>query len=43
MRTAALLLEERIGERFDAIVTGALDKGACARLLVSRFQKNNSN
>ncbi len=30
---AALLLEERIGERFDAIVTGASDKGTWARLL----------
>ena len=30
---AALLLEARIGERFDAIVTGAADKGTWARLL----------
>jgi exoribonuclease II len=30
---AALLLEARIGERFDAIVTGASDKGTWARLL----------
>ena len=30
---AALLLEPRIGERFDAIVTGASDKGTWARLL----------
>ncbi len=30
---AALLLESRIGERFDAIVTGASEKGAWARLL----------
>ena len=30
---AALLLESRIGERFDAIVTGASDKGTWARLL----------
>lgn len=30
---AALLLESRIGERFDAIVTGAADKGTWARLL----------
>lgn len=30
---AALLLESRIGEKFDAIVTGASDKGTWARLL----------
>ncbi len=30
---AALLLETRIGEQFDAIVTGASDKGTWARLL----------
>ena len=30
---AALLLEHRIGERFDAIVTGASDKGTWVRLL----------
>lgn len=30
---AALLLEGRVGERFDAIVTGAADKGTWARLL----------
>jgi VacB/RNase II family 3'-5' exoribonuclease len=30
---AALLLESRIGERFDAIVTGAAPKGTWARLL----------
>ena len=30
---AALLLESRIGEQFDAIVTGAADKGTWARLL----------
>lgn len=30
---AALLLESRIGQRFDAIVTGASDKGTWARLL----------
>ncbi len=30
---AALLLESRVGERFDAIVTGASDKGTWARLL----------
>ena len=30
---AALLLESRIGEQFDAIVTGASDKGTWARLL----------
>jgi len=30
---AALLLEDRIGERFDAIVTGASDKGTWVRLL----------
>ena len=30
---AALLLESRIGEQFDAIVTGASDKGVWARLL----------
>ncbi|MEO5954717.1 MAG: RNB domain-containing ribonuclease [Nitrospiraceae bacterium] len=30
---AALLLESRIGQRFDAIVTGASDKGIWARLL----------
>jgi VacB/RNase II family 3'-5' exoribonuclease len=31
--TAALLLESRIGERFDALVTGASDKGTWVRLL----------
>ena len=30
---AAILLESRIGEQFDAIVTGASDKGTWARLL----------
>jgi exoribonuclease-2 len=30
---AALLLESRVGEQFDAIVTGASDKGTWARLL----------
>ena len=30
---AALLLESRIGERFDALVTGASDKGTWVRLL----------
>lgn len=30
---AALLLEERIGEQFDAIVTGASDKGTWVRLI----------
>jgi VacB/RNase II family 3'-5' exoribonuclease len=30
---AALLLESRIGEKFDAVVTGASDKGTWARLL----------
>jgi hypothetical protein len=30
---APLLLENRIGERFDAIVTGASDKGTWVRLL----------
>jgi len=30
---AALLLESRVGERFEAIVTGASDKGTWARLL----------
>jgi ribonuclease R len=30
---AALLLEDRIGERFDAIVTGASEKGTWVRLL----------
>ena len=30
---AALLLESRIGERFDAIVTGASEKGTWVRLL----------
>jgi ribonuclease R len=30
---AALLLESRIGQRFDAIVTGASDRGTWARLL----------
>ena len=30
---AALLLDSRIGEQFDAIVTGASDKGTWARLL----------
>lgn len=31
--TAAMLLEARIGERFEAIVTGASDKGTWVRLL----------
>jgi len=31
---AALLLESRIGEQFDAVVTGASDKGTWARLLI---------
>ena len=30
---AALLLESKIGQRFDAIVTGASDKGTWVRLL----------
>ena len=30
---AAMLLQKRIGERFDAIVTGVSDKGTFARLL----------
>ena len=30
---AAMLLESRIGEQFDALVTGASDKGTWARLL----------
>jgi len=30
---AALLLESRIGERFDAIVTGASEKGTWVRIL----------
>ncbi len=30
---AAMLLEHRIGERFDAVVTGAADKGTWVRLL----------
>jgi exoribonuclease-2 len=30
---AAMLLESRIGERFDALVTGASEKGTWARLL----------
>ena len=30
---AALLLESRIGERFDAMVTGASEKGTWVRLL----------
>ena len=30
---AAILLESRIGEQFDAIVTGASDKGTWVRLL----------
>jgi exoribonuclease-2 len=30
---AALLLENRIGEQFDAFVTGASDKGTWVRLL----------
>ena len=30
---AAILLESRIGEKFDAIVTGASDKGTWVRLL----------
>ena len=32
---AALLLESRIGEQFDAIVTGAADKGTWVRLLAA--------
>ncbi len=31
--SAALLLESRIGERFDALVTGAADKGTWVRLM----------
>ncbi len=31
--TAALVLEQRIGEQFDAVVTGASEKGTWARLL----------
>jgi exoribonuclease-2 len=30
---AAMLLEPRIGDRFDALVTGAADKGTWVRLL----------
>ena len=30
---AAMMLQSRIGERFDAIVTGASEKGTWARLL----------
>jgi len=30
---AAMLLESRIGERFDALVTGASDKGTWVRIL----------
>ncbi len=30
---AALLLESRIGDRFDAIVTGASDKGTWVRIV----------
>ena len=30
---AAMLLESRIGDRFDALVTGAADKGTWVRLL----------
>jgi len=30
---AAMLLEARIGERFDALVTGASEKGTWARLM----------
>ncbi len=30
---AALLLQSRVGEQFDAIVTGASDKGTWARLI----------
>jgi exoribonuclease-2 len=30
---AALLLESRLGQKFDAIITGASDKGTWARLL----------
>ena len=30
---AAMLLESRIGEQFDALVTGASDKGTWVRLL----------
>ncbi len=35
---AALLLESRIGEQFDAIVTGASDKGTWARLLTNAVE-----
>jgi len=31
--TAAMLLESRIGERFDALVTGVADKGTWVRIL----------
>jgi len=30
---AALLLESRVGERFDAVVTGASEKGVWVRIL----------
>jgi len=35
---AAILLESRTGERFDAIVTGASDKGTWVRLLHPPFE-----
>jgi exoribonuclease-2 len=35
---AAILLENRIGEKFDAIVTGASDKGTWVRLLPSPIE-----
>ena len=35
---AAMLLESRIGEQFDAIVTGASDKGTWVRLLYSPIE-----
>ncbi len=34
----AILLENRIGEKFDAIVTGASDKGTWVRLLPSPIE-----
>jgi exoribonuclease-2 len=40
---AAMLLEHRIGERFDAIVTGAADKGTWVRLLHPPIEGRLSN
>ena len=37
---AALLLESRIGEKYDAIVTGASEKGSWVRLLRYQLKEN---